>query len=178
MPICGRCVERMFEEAGVWLGRGVPPKDLRARLNERKATLLNAPGLTADLSELAWLDWWVTPEVEPKRYDTRFFVVKLKGNQDPDVCADQVETVESCWISPQHALARHRAKDDFSWHRPPIVRFKEYSCSQPRMTYGLMPITEWFDRLCPKSSWATRFGSCCRATRNIRLLSPCREPLV
>ena len=110
-----------FEEAGVWLGEGVPSSSLRTRLNARQATLSDEPELMADLSELAWLDWWVTPEAEPKRYDTRFFVVTLKGNQNPDVSADQVETVESCWISPQQALARHRAKDDF-FLAPPTYR--------------------------------------------------------
>lgn len=110
-----------LEEAGVWLGKGSPAKGLRARLNEREATLLDAPSLIADLSELAWLDWWVTPELEPKRYDTRFFVVKLKGHQNPNISADQVETVESCWITPQNALAKHRAKDDF-FLAPPTYR--------------------------------------------------------
>jgi 8-oxo-dGTP pyrophosphatase MutT (NUDIX family) len=110
-----------LEEAGVWLGRGEPEAELRARLNAREATLEDAPELQADLSKLAWLAWWITPEVEPKRYDTRFFVVKIPRGAGDEATADQVETVESCWITPARGLARHRAGDDF-FMAPPTYR--------------------------------------------------------
>jgi recombination protein RecT len=109
-----------LEEAGVWLGRGSPPADLRERLNSRQATLEDAPELEADLSQLAWFAWWITPEVEPKRYDTRFFVVQIDADAGVVACADQVETVESCWLSPAAGLARHRSGDFFL--APPTYR--------------------------------------------------------
>jgi len=110
-----------LEEAGVWLGLGTPDPDLRERLNAREATLRDAPELQADLSCLAWMAWWITPEAEPKRYDTRFFVVKLGPGDGDEASADQVETVESCWVTPAQALARHRARDDF-FLAPPTYR--------------------------------------------------------
>ena len=54
-----------LEECGVWLGQGQPDPTLRDRLNDRSATLLDAPELGADLSRLGYWAWWITPEIEP-----------------------------------------------------------------------------------------------------------------
>jgi hypothetical protein len=34
-------------------------------------------GVRLDTSRLSYWAWWVTPEAEPRRYDTRFFVAAL-----------------------------------------------------------------------------------------------------
>jgi hypothetical protein len=50
---------------------------------------------------------WVTPEVEPKRYDTRFFVAAMPpGQRTRQVGGESDRTV---WLRPQEALDRHEA---------------------------------------------------------------------
>jgi 8-oxo-dGTP pyrophosphatase MutT (NUDIX family) len=77
-------VRETYEEAGIWLGAGDP----------------DAPRI--DLDRLRAWSWWVTPEAEPRRYDTRFVVAVVA-----DVIGrhDDVETVASQWIAPARAIA-------------------------------------------------------------------------
>ncbi|MFC7625728.1 NUDIX domain-containing protein [Microlunatus sp. GCM10028923] len=50
---------------------------------------------------------WVTPEVEPRRYDTRFFVAVVPDDQEPaDVSG---EASAAGWATPSATLAGHRA---------------------------------------------------------------------
>lgn len=113
-------VRECFEEAGVWLGDGVPPAGLRDRLNARTATLADAPGLVADLDRLEQWAWWITPEVEPKRYDTRFFVTAVTPEEVAHAAPDARETVDARWLRPADALA---AADVFL--APPTFRTLE-----------------------------------------------------
>ena len=102
-------IRETFEEAGIWLGEGQPPTGFRDALNRRQSTLADAPMLTADLGRLALWSWWITPEVEPKRYDTRFFVTVLTADEVLDVRCDEVETVEHRWILPNTAVSEAEA---------------------------------------------------------------------
>ncbi len=61
---------------------------------------------------------WVTPEVEPRRYDTWFFVSRLPEGQEPLI--DQQEAVAGAWFSPGEALARS-ARGELPLS-PPTVR--------------------------------------------------------
>ena len=106
-------IRETFEEAGVWLGEGNPDDAFREALNTRKATLNDKPSLVADLSRLALWSWWITPEVEPKRYDTRFFVTLLTGTESGMAKCDEVETVEHRWIQPKQAVAEAEAGNFF-----------------------------------------------------------------
>ena len=67
-------VRETFEEAGIWLGEGTPSQELRDALNSRTGKLPLDGSLRADLTQLRQWSWWITPDTEPKRYDTRFFV--------------------------------------------------------------------------------------------------------
>ena len=96
-----------FEEAGVWLGSGRPQNDLRQRLNDRAATLCDAPELTVDLERMELWSWWITPEQEPKRYDTRFFISFLTDQEADLAVQDDIETVDLCWLSPRDAVQKH-----------------------------------------------------------------------
>ena len=54
---------------------------------------------------------WITPVIEPKRYDTRFFVAGMPDGQrarDVSTEADQVE-----WVSPAEAVERARTGEWF-----------------------------------------------------------------
>jgi 8-oxo-dGTP pyrophosphatase MutT (NUDIX family) len=47
---------------------------------------------------------WVTPEVETRRYDTRFFVSRMPSNQEARHDGD--ETTALAWLTPANAIAR------------------------------------------------------------------------
>jgi len=49
---------------------------------------------------------WVTPEVEPRRYDTRFFLVRVGPEQSAQ--HDGGETTELAWLTPGDAIERCR----------------------------------------------------------------------
>ncbi|MFT5683434.1 MAG: 8-oxo-dGTP pyrophosphatase MutT (NUDIX family) [Myxococcota bacterium] len=116
-------IRECFEEAGAWLGDGEPSGGLRDALNARQATLLDAPGLIADLERLELWSWWVTPDSEPKRYDTRFFITALRPDEVPEISHDEIETVSSQWMRPVDALAA----DDFFLAPPTFLTLRELS---------------------------------------------------
>ena len=60
---------------------------------------------------------------EPKRYDTRFFVALLETEEAEVAVHDDIETVESLWITARDALARSEAGDFFL--APPTFRTLE-----------------------------------------------------
>ncbi len=108
------CAAReLFEEAGVLLAEPTTTAETRARL---RAEVLGGADATAALSSagLHWstsslLPWahWVTPSIEPKRFNARFFVTELPAGQEPTF--DAIETVDQEWVRPADAIAR--AKD-------------------------------------------------------------------
>jgi 8-oxo-dGTP pyrophosphatase MutT (NUDIX family) len=61
-------------------------------------------GVRLDTSRLRYWAWWVTPEGEPRRYDTRFFVAELPHHTA--VSAQGVAEVErERWLPPREAAA-------------------------------------------------------------------------
>jgi 8-oxo-dGTP pyrophosphatase MutT (NUDIX family) len=104
-----------LEEGGLLIATPPPAEDalreLRRALLERRASfdgLLAERGLRLALDELRYLDHWVTPEVEPRRYDTRFFVCRAPAGQDAS--ADPHETTGGAWLTVESALADHGAE--------------------------------------------------------------------
>lgn len=101
-----------FEEAGVLLARdasGEPCAPGRvAALQERRCVverdsgaflkLLEAEDLYLDVGALVYWSHWITPSFEPKRYDTRFFAIRVPAGQE--VSADLSETTEAAWVRP------------------------------------------------------------------------------
>jgi 8-oxo-dGTP pyrophosphatase MutT (NUDIX family) len=63
-------------------------------------------GLSLAPSDLHYLSHWITPPGAPKRFDTRFFVAAAP---EADHTLDAAEHIDSCWIRPHAALARHAA---------------------------------------------------------------------
>lgn len=112
-----------FEEAGIWLGAGAPDADLRDRLNQRQGSLTEVPGLVADLTRVDWVAWWITPAVEPKRYDTRFFLVEVTRDEVVGATPCHIETVRSRWIRPIDAVAAQAQGELFL--APPTLRVLE-----------------------------------------------------
>jgi 8-oxo-dGTP pyrophosphatase MutT (NUDIX family) len=52
---------------------------------------------------------WVTPESEPRRYDTRFFVARMPAGQEPR--HDEQETTALAWFTPADAIDRCRRRE-------------------------------------------------------------------
>ncbi len=64
-------------------------------------------GIRADLIR-PWAHW-ITPELEPRRYDTRFFVAAVPpGQQTRDVGGEADATM---WLTAHEAIERHHAGD-------------------------------------------------------------------
>jgi 8-oxo-dGTP pyrophosphatase MutT (NUDIX family) len=114
-------VRETFEEAGVLLagpagGPAVSDADtadweaVRQALLAREVSLaqvLSGRGLAVRADLLRPWAHWITPEVEPRRYDTRFFVAAVPpGQHARDVSG---EADEAAWLGPQDALAEHAA---------------------------------------------------------------------
>lgn len=57
-----------------------------------------------DPAELVLIAHWVTPEVETRRYDTYFFIVRMPSGQEAR--HDDSETTEMAWMTPREAIAR------------------------------------------------------------------------
>lgn len=120
-------VRETFEEAGVLLGRlpdGRHPTiaDLdamgaaraQARLNDRAdawdwSVWLDDHDLVLEVGALGFASWWITPEAEPKRFDTRFYVAAVPPEQDAR--HDDVEASHSMWTTPEAALEASRRGD-------------------------------------------------------------------
>ena len=106
-----------FEEAGILLARdaaGAPCDVGRVeQLQARRTEVTNDPpafvrmlveeDLYLDVAPLVYWSHWITPSLEPKRFDTRFFVVPLPSGQA--VNADLSELTEHAWINPATAAA-------------------------------------------------------------------------
>ena len=111
-------VRETFEECGVLLagpgaaGCAAAAPSAREDLLARRRTLgdvLEAAGLPLRADLLAPWARWVTPEAEPRRYDTAFFVAAVPPGQEAD--ARTTEAVEASWWHPADALAgAHRGE--------------------------------------------------------------------
>jgi 8-oxo-dGTP pyrophosphatase MutT (NUDIX family) len=64
--------------------------------------------LEADAELLAW-SRWITPELVPVRFDTRFYVALAPAHSPPQ--PDGAEITDVSWMAPVDALERHAAGD-------------------------------------------------------------------
>jgi 8-oxo-dGTP pyrophosphatase MutT (NUDIX family) len=111
-------LRELFEEAGVLLAHPVTAASI-SRLAARRRELLSGKtsfpeivrneALRLALDELAYFAHWVTPEIETRRFDTRFFVARAPEGQTP--IHDAGETSHSEWLSPAEAIARCRRQE-------------------------------------------------------------------
>jgi 8-oxo-dGTP pyrophosphatase MutT (NUDIX family) len=114
-------IRELFEEAGVLLARradsrvidfvdGEEERRFRAyrhALADGSLTmrqLAERERLRFALDAMVLFAHWVTPAIETKRFDTRFFVAALPAGQDP--VHDDTETTHSEWMDPADATER------------------------------------------------------------------------
>ncbi len=103
-----------FEETGIL--PGLSPEilgarhtgDLRDKLLGKEISfhqVLEALDARLDGASAAYIAHWVTPEAEPRRYDTRFFALHVAPGLP--VSPQESEVSDALWITPARALERH-----------------------------------------------------------------------
>ena len=106
-----------FEETGVLLATHADGRacaaDMVARLQSERpsvtadaqhfARLLEAERLVLETERLVYWAHWITPSSSQRRFDTRFFAVKVDSDRIASV--DASEAVEHVWMSPSALLA-------------------------------------------------------------------------
>lgn len=104
-------VRETFEESGLLFADR--PVSHRARAAARRALLAGTSfaavlaelGVGIDATQLRYFSNWVTPAMEPRRFDTRFFVARCPDDQIAE--ADAAEVFDGRWMRPHDALDAH-----------------------------------------------------------------------
>jgi 8-oxo-dGTP pyrophosphatase MutT (NUDIX family) len=113
-------VRETFEESGVLLAgpdadsvvadtSGADWESDRRALLDRDlgfAEFLHRRGLAVRADLLRPWAHWITPKVEPKRFDTRFFVAAMPAGQRTREFGEEADQVE--WVAPGGAVQRFR----------------------------------------------------------------------
>ena len=93
----------------VFPGGGLEPDDERWPDPIRRCAVRETEeetGVVLDPAELRSWAHWVTPEFEPRRYDTHFFVAELPPGQQARDLSGETDRAE--WTTPVAALAAER----------------------------------------------------------------------
>lgn len=86
--------------------------------------LLEKEELTLAIDQLHYFSHWITPELSPLRYDTRFFVTTVPENQK--ALHDGDEVTRHVWVTPTDALQKY-SEQKFFMVAPTIVTLEELS---------------------------------------------------
>lgn len=98
-------IRETFEEVGLFLGvdaDGMSIAPASCDATDFRA-LVAASGARLPLDRLTPYAHWITPEIEPRRWDTHFFLCAAPAGQTPR--CDDVETMAPEWLAPATALA-------------------------------------------------------------------------
>ena len=114
------CVRECFEEVGILFAKKSNGEDLdltgfekekydnyRDRLIRHEINLCDIcieEDLKLNMLNIAPFSHWITPNIETKRFDTRFFIAHLPNNQIEK--HDGTELTHSVWINPKEALEK------------------------------------------------------------------------
>ncbi len=123
-PFWVAALREAFEETGVLLARHVDGtwaadaasdrrvEALRHGLMDGSTTLLDVLeelDLALDAAGMVHIAHWITPVVEPRRYDTHFFAAALPDGKEAR--PDPREMTEAAWHTPRQALSRFHARE-------------------------------------------------------------------
>ena len=73
------------------------------------ASCWRKPASTLTTGDLEPFAHWVTPEIESRRFDTRFFLARMPQGQTAK--HDEGETTALEWLSPREAIARFERRE-------------------------------------------------------------------
>lgn len=113
-------VRESFEEAGILLARdgqrrivSLASRDAHERFREYRADIHDGRDTLRAMAErervrlaldaLVLFAHWVTPPIDTRQFDTRFFTTRAPPDQTP--AHDESETTHSTWLTPGAALA-------------------------------------------------------------------------
>lgn len=108
-------IRELLEEAGLLLARRggrlvdhATAEAVRAEIDPNGAFVeqLAARGLSVALDAVMPFAHWVTPEIEIRRFDTRFLLARVPEGQDASHDAGEMTALE--WVAPTDAIARAR----------------------------------------------------------------------
>lgn len=158
-----------FEECGVLLVRkeGRPVEFVEThdidRFHDYRESLLrdeisfsdicSQENLQVDCARLGYFSHWITPEMAPRRFDTRFFVAAMPDDQS--TLAHTLETADDEWEQPRVALEK---KNRGEWQMiDPTLRSLE-TLSQYRSVAEALSNIQGGDHLMPLTPELSRQG--------------------
>jgi 8-oxo-dGTP pyrophosphatase MutT (NUDIX family) len=116
-------IRETFEEAGILLAqessgelvsfkgkREAGFADYRKEMRDNQLSfneMIAREGLKLAVDRLIYFAHWITPEIMPIRFDTRFFLTPAPPHQKAS--HDNVEATDHLWIIPQEALERNKS---------------------------------------------------------------------
>lgn len=132
-------IRETFEEAGLLLAyksdgtipsfshekTGQKLREYRTAINNgnfKFVNMLKKENFMPAFDRLHYFSHWITPELSPLRYDTRFFVTEMPENQN--ALHDGDEVIKHVWINPAQALQKH-SEQKFFMVAPTIVTLEE-----------------------------------------------------
>ena len=143
------CIRECFEEVGILMAiknsgekLDLDGKDksrfdeYRKLLIDNKVNLLDIckkENLTLTTKNIAPLSHWITPKIESRRFDTRFFIAYLPENQTVE--HDGLELTKSIWINPNKAIEK-AFKGDMPMIMPTIKNLQ--SCEDYRSAKDIL----------------------------------------
>lgn len=101
LPLVG---DTLDAQGALSLRRRVPSASSTDGLTKGLAAELLMIGAKLDTARLEAISRWITPKIEPKRFDTRFYLLELPKEQVGE--HDSHETTLSFWSTPGDILAR------------------------------------------------------------------------
>ena len=113
----GAALREAVEETGLLAGvvaaNGPPGDEVVSEAREALlgggasfAAVLGGLDARLDGNAIEYIAHWVTPSVEPRRYDTRFFAARVPAGSR--AVYDRREMTDAVWLTPGAALDRHR----------------------------------------------------------------------
>lgn len=99
-------LRELIEETGLWL---TTTGTVSVPLTEEAFGAVEASEHTLDQDALIYFSNWITPEMFPIRFDTRFFLAVVSS--DAEAVVDGDELIDLDWVSPLEALRREEAEN-------------------------------------------------------------------
>ncbi len=119
-------LRELIEETGLWI---TSEGTRSAPLTHDAFAEVESSDVAVDQDSLIYFSNWITPEVFPIRFDTRFFLAVVEADAEASVDGD--ELIDLDWVSPIEALERERAG---TWDVAfPTRKTLEFLASEPTL---------------------------------------------